>query len=75
MASSHNQYRESGWYVVIDSDECVIYASRFSTQSERNRVENDVAQRLTPGRWYGFGWTVGDATAAALERCRAKTES
>jgi hypothetical protein len=56
---------EHGWYIVIDGDECIIYAREYRTRGQRNAVETAVAQRLVAGTWYARAATFEAALADA----------
>lgn len=59
-----------GWYVVIDEDDCVVFAQKFRNIQSRRRTETRVAEALTVGRRYGCGPTLNEA----MEMARAPKE-
>lgn len=56
-----SSYTSTGWYVVVDSDDCVVFARSFYDLKSRNKAETAVAQQLVVGTRYGFGWSLEEA--------------
>jgi hypothetical protein len=63
----HTNNRD-GWYVVIDSDQSVVYAASFSNNRHRDIIETRVAKHLTPGTFYGCGNSLREALEQAMTR-------
>lgn len=68
MIRRANTNNGDGWYVVIDRDQCVVFAASFSNNGQRNVVETQVAQHLVPGTFYGCGNSLREALEQAMTR-------
>jgi hypothetical protein len=57
-----------GWYVVLDSDQCVVYAASYANNRHRETIETRVAKHLVPGTFYGCGNSLREALEQAMQR-------
>lgn len=68
MGRRANTDNGDGWYVVLDHQQNVTYASKYKNNAQRHAIETEVAERLVPGTWYGQGPTMREALHEAMTR-------
>jgi hypothetical protein len=68
MTRRANTNNGDGWYVVLDADQCVVYAASYANNGHRDIVETRVAKHLVPGTFYGCGSSLRIALEQAMTR-------
>jgi hypothetical protein len=63
-----NRKNHYGWYVVLDSDQCVVYAAGYANHIHRDIIETRVAKHLVPGTFWGCGVSQREALEQAMTR-------